>query len=574
VVGVEDVDYLTVAVVQMSTDAVQIAVGESLQLEVKAYNRQGKEIAGPPTSYSWTSSHPDVATVDDQGVVTGVSGGMATITSSKGGKSASTQAEVMEAAAVEGSVASVTVEPDALDLEVGQSQQLTASALDDAGGSITTSNADYVWSSSNDGVATVSETGAVTAMSDGTATITASLEGKSGTANVTVSPTADTAPLTLDVPSSIPADCSVDATAELNTFLEGVGDGSTVTFPSGACYKTVGAVVVSGKTDVTIEGSGARFVRTELSPQELRYPGRNPYIRVVDGTRVVLRDVVVEGTNNGSDYGGYVLDANGESQVVDCLSYLPDYGCYTIALEFEHAVEVLGSVETTVEGLTASDIWGDGVYVAGRDQFTSQQGEFVTLTNITVDRNGRQGIAVNRIQNVLIDGFVLTRGRRSGVDIEPDAGSEQIRFIEIRNSTIETNLLAFASYGRGESSDVYIHHNVITKTGVPWVYVAANDGTKRYNWRIEDNEVQQQLGSPAPGLRFVNVEGVEVRRNVNQYAPDQPTDAVGLLSGSTAVVECNWFEDAAAVVVDDGTATWTESNNTTGSTAPTGCGSA
>lgn len=376
---------------------------------------------------------------------------------------------------------------------------------------------------------------------------------------------------TLSVPGDIPANCSADATSALNAFFAGVPDGSVVNFPTGACYLVVGTVEVRGKTDVSIQGNGTRLVRTELSPQALRYPQRNAYLRIVDANRVTLSNVAVEGTNNGSDYGGSVADANGTARSVDCLSYLANWGCYTQALEFEHAYEVLGSVDTELSDVSAKDIWGDGVYVAGHDQFTAQQGQRVTLTNVSVDRNGRQGIAVNRIQHVLIDGFDLQRGRRSGVDIEPDYGTELISDIEIRNSTIETNLLAFASYGRGESSNVYIHDNTVTRTGVPWVYVRANDGTQRRNWRIYNNDVMYSLGSPQPGLLFDNVVGVDVQGNYNLYAAGQPTNAVGLFNGSTATVSCNFFENAAKPVVSDGTGTWTEDNNSTTTTPPSGC---
>lgn len=385
-------------------------------------------------------------------------------------------------------------------------------------------------------------------------------------------PSAAQAQTAVSVPASIPADCSADATAGLNAFFSAnVPDNSVVSFPGGGCYLVIGTVTVNGKTDVSIEGNGSRLVRTELSPQELRYPQRNAFFRIANSTRVHLSGLNVEATNNSSDYGGTILDADGTARSVDCLSYLPDWGCYSIALEFEHAFEVLGSVDTSVSNVSAKDIWGDGVYVAGRDQFTSQQGERVTLLNVSVDRNGRQGMAVNRIQHVLIDGFILERGRRSGIDIEPDTGAEIISDIEIRNSVIETNLLAFASYGRGESSNVYIHGNVVTRTGVPWIYVRANDGTRRYNWTIHNNDVQQRLGSPQPGLLFENVVGVDIQGNTNHYASAQPTNAVGLYAGSTATISCNWFEDAAALVVGDGTGSWTEQNNSLTSTPPDGC---
>ncbi|MDX2057728.1 MAG: TonB-dependent receptor plug domain-containing protein [Gemmatimonadales bacterium] len=75
----------------------------------------------------------------------------------------------------------VSVAPPTLTLTVGETGQLNAT--------VTGSSASVTWSSSATGVATVSQTGLVTAAGVGTATITASLTGQSniqGTATVTV----------------------------------------------------------------------------------------------------------------------------------------------------------------------------------------------------------------------------------------------------------------------------------------------------------------------------------------------------------------------------------------------------
>ncbi|WP_242336198.1 MULTISPECIES: Ig-like domain-containing protein [unclassified Anaeromyxobacter] len=82
-------------------------------------------------------------------------------------------------------VGSVTVTPGELTLVVGASQQLTTSVRDEAGNPLT--GRAITWSSTEPAVATVSDAGNVTAVGAGSATITASSEGKSGSATVTVS---------------------------------------------------------------------------------------------------------------------------------------------------------------------------------------------------------------------------------------------------------------------------------------------------------------------------------------------------------------------------------------------------
>ena len=81
-------------------------------------------------------------------------------------------------------VASVTVEPVSAEIEVGATAQLTATVRD-AGGNELTDRA-VNWSSSDEAVATVDVTGLVTGVAAGSATITATSEGKSQAAALTV----------------------------------------------------------------------------------------------------------------------------------------------------------------------------------------------------------------------------------------------------------------------------------------------------------------------------------------------------------------------------------------------------
>jgi len=81
-------------------------------------------------------------------------------------------------------VASVVVSPATLSLGVGATQQLTASLRDSIGNVLT--GRSIVWTSSNVVVGTVTGSGLVTALLAGGATITATSEGKSGSAALTV----------------------------------------------------------------------------------------------------------------------------------------------------------------------------------------------------------------------------------------------------------------------------------------------------------------------------------------------------------------------------------------------------
>ena len=116
--------------------------------------------------------------------------------------------------AVPAPVATVTVDPATASVEAEATLPLTAILKDAAGNSLT--GREVTWASSDDAVATVTQTGLVTGVAGGFVTITATSEGQSGTAAVTVTPL-PVATVTVD-----PATASVNewATQQLTATLK------------------------------------------------------------------------------------------------------------------------------------------------------------------------------------------------------------------------------------------------------------------------------------------------------------------------------------------------------------------
>ncbi|HEY6210357.1 MAG TPA: PKD domain-containing protein [Gemmatimonadales bacterium] len=109
-------------------------------------------------------------------------------------------------------VESVDVSPSSGSVEVGATLQFTATARDASGQQVDAEPA--TWTSSDTTVARVNAKGVVTGWTPGTATISATMEGKSGTASVTVVPTS----AAVLVGAGDIADCTSiydEATAEL-----------------------------------------------------------------------------------------------------------------------------------------------------------------------------------------------------------------------------------------------------------------------------------------------------------------------------------------------------------------------
>jgi len=97
-------------------------------------------------------------------------------------------------------VATVVVSPGELTITVGGVQQLIATPQDEAGNPI--ADLSIAWSSSEETVARVSQSGLVTGLGVGTTSITATAQGKSGTAtvSVTAAPTVPVASVSVSPP--------------------------------------------------------------------------------------------------------------------------------------------------------------------------------------------------------------------------------------------------------------------------------------------------------------------------------------------------------------------------------------
>lgn len=167
-----------VAQVVIEPSAATVAVGAQAPLAVTVLDADGLVMHDRPVH--WAVEDASILTVSSSGTVTGQVVGATQLSASVGGVSALAHVTVVQAA-----VASVLVTPDHLSLGLGQSRQLTAEASDAQGNVLT--GRPVAWSSNNPSVALVSRTGVVTARAPGGAIITATVEGVSAPAAVTVS---------------------------------------------------------------------------------------------------------------------------------------------------------------------------------------------------------------------------------------------------------------------------------------------------------------------------------------------------------------------------------------------------
>lgn len=174
------VTIVPVATVTVAPATALLRIGTTVQLTATTKDGSGNVLTG--RSITWSSSAAGVATVSANGLVTAVAAGSATITATSEGKSGTSTITVTIVP-----VATVTVTPASSNLSIAGTVVLTAVTKDSAGNVLT--GRSVTWSSNATGVATVSVGGLVTAIGAGSATITATSEGKNGTAGITVAGT-------------------------------------------------------------------------------------------------------------------------------------------------------------------------------------------------------------------------------------------------------------------------------------------------------------------------------------------------------------------------------------------------
>ncbi|HEU0079256.1 MAG TPA: Ig-like domain-containing protein, partial [Longimicrobiaceae bacterium] len=197
------------ATVVLTPEALTLPSGSTATLEIKASDALGTVIQEP--TYTVTVSDPAAVSVEKpfhyyngtwRATLTGLAPGSALVVARAGGASDTTRVTVVPR------VATVEVLPDTATLQVGGSRQFRAVARD-PDGSILTGRA-VTWSSTHLGTAAVDAAGLATAQGPGTTTIVASVEGRTGTARVTVPGTVSTAGSWASVAAGAGHTCALD----------------------------------------------------------------------------------------------------------------------------------------------------------------------------------------------------------------------------------------------------------------------------------------------------------------------------------------------------------------------------
>jgi hypothetical protein len=292
----------------------------------------------------------------------------------------------------------------------------------------------------------------------------------------------------ISVPSSIDSSGKFDVTAKMAAFFAKVPDGSVVNFPRNFRYRMDATLVLDHRHHLTINGNGSTLLA--VTPGD----AHRSNIRVSNSSYITINHLTVIGAHPHPGTG--------------VAAYVP-------AKEHQHGFEILGSDHVTLDGVSALKVYGDFVYLGQSGRTWSSN---VTVQNSLFSWNGRQGISLVGVRNVLIQNNHITDVRRATFDFEPDGADAGVDNIVVRNNWIGAGRLLFvAAEGLQAVNNVQILGNQLHHQSLQ-IWVRNGYANRRNNWKIAGNTSDAALGDPnGTAMRIWKVRGVEIAKNVQPF---------------------------------------------------------
>ncbi len=119
--------------------------------------------------------------------------------------------------------------------------------------------------------------------------------------------------------------------------------------------------------------------------------------------------------------------------------------------EWRHGINLLDVSGFEISGLTIRDTGGDAIYVGTQTQTGFSQD--ITIRDVRLDNNHRQGISIISVENMTIDNATIlnTNGTapEAGIDFEVNYQTQRIKNVQVSNTVIQANNtwgILFAGY--------------------------------------------------------------------------------------------------------------------------------
>lgn len=305
---------------------------------------------------------------------------------------------------------------------------------------------------------------------------------------ILILPGQSTAATTVTTPTSIDATGATDVTAELQSFLDGVPDGSTVLLAGGGQYRIEGTLTLVGRNNLTIDGQGATTFAT--STGALTRGQWKSYL----GSNLTFRNLIVRGANPAGGVGE---------------------AAYVASLEAQHGMEFAGVDGVDIDHVTITDVYGDFVYLGAYIAATKTWTRNVKIHDSRFERNGRQGITFTATANVDIYRNYIGNTRRATLDLEPNGAGWGVSDVSFHDNTVGLGRLNFvSSVGSGPIDRVSITNNSIIGRAMQMTWWAPTNA-RRSGLTIVGNVANSGFGnSGGAAIGVVGWDRVTIKNNV------------------------------------------------------------
>jgi hypothetical protein len=283
--------------------------------------------------------------------------------------------------------------------------------------------------------------------------------------------------MTVLVPSSIPADCSRDVTADLTSWIASVPDGERLDFGlDGKCFRVDGTIELRGRKGLTF--TGAATLRSTV------VEANTAMWRLWDCSSILFADLTLRGAYTKS-------------------------GTHDPSVQWAHGIDLRGS-QVVMHYLKVQEMAGDAVYFGLGSGPSSGE---VLLSKL--DGTGRNGISVTAGDNVLVRYVTTDRIGFTAFDIEPNtgAGFGASRVTVDACSIGGYYLYAWAVIGAELCDDIRFTNTTLGRLRIAALYPTV----RPKNLLVSGNRASTPQATP---MEFHGVDGLTVTSN---YVPTANT---------------------------------------------------
>lgn len=341
-------------------------------------------------------------------------------------------------------------------------------------------------------------------------------------------------------PGSIPADCSVDVTRQLNVWIASVPDQSTLSFPKDGCFRIEKTVKIKNRHGLTLEGNGSTFrAFTDGTGYVADVQTRNHFY-LWGGGDLVVRNLTVQGVNTDHRYHEKYAGQRG--------------------------FRIAGVQGALLENIRVTEVRGDFVEVDPDYFQTWRWSSDITIRNSVFTHSGRQGLTVTGGRRVLFQHNHIAGAALSVFDIEPDSGTSKdaegyptyggaadIRILD--NEVGPGSVLFFGNvvpFKDVVTKNIEISRNRLRGIALS-VWAEGHRDLHYRNYTITDNTSDTVYAGPRGSIELRYVDGALVSGNTQRFHPESEFWSAGVKSwgSSDVVVVDNRFPDADVVLQVD-----------------------